>query len=302
MEEEHTNSKKVETQKNTKMKTIGRGLGYEIRQSLKTPQFYIAFGIEMFIVITHFVLSTISQIKLNQTMKVSFLTTDNFSDKYMYMPINIFNAWIAMDSKFYMYLILLISPVIAALPYASSLYTDIKGSMGKNILVRTGKSGFIRNKLIAVFISGGITVTIPILIDLLVCMCFFPYSKPESASFLFPLTPQSSFSNVFYTYPILFCVIELAMIFVFSGLWASIAYICTPYIKYKYTLLIIGMILNLFLGVLAEFIEKYSIAPTAFMAAYYSEPRFLEFIIVSAVFILLIVVESLYMIKRGDLQ
>lgn len=268
-------------------------LKFELKQSFRTPQFKLAILIELALVILHFILRDIG-------LFITYTSLESF-DTYMQYPKSSFEAWIAMDYRFYMYIILLICPIIAALPYSMSMYTHIRGSVGKNVLIRVGKTEYLKNKFLAVFINGGTTVCIPLIVDLLLCMALFPSINPEAPSQPI-LVAHSSFSRIYYNYPLLYCLIELLMIFIFSGIWAVLALACTKYVKYKYTILIVGIIINLFLSVMADFLYKRSIAPTSFLAGYYSKPRVLPFIIEAAIFMVVIVFDYLFLGARGDVE
>ncbi|SEG00048.1 hypothetical protein [Lachnospira multipara] len=277
------------------------GIKFELKRSFKTPQFFMAIGLELLIVALHFVVVTVKRIVDNYSMLNDMHTIENFVDKVMFSPIDCFGAWIAMDYKFYMYIILFICPVIAAMPYATSYYTDVRGSVGKNVIVRIGKSKYLKNKLVAVFINAGVTVTIPIIIDLLVCMMFFPFHTPDAGGESDILCAYSSFSHLYYSSPLAFSIIEIIMIFIFSGIWACLALSISKYVKYRYSILLVGMIVNLFLNALSEFVGKTSISPISFMASYYTKPRFLSFVVVSVIFIIAIITDYYFIEKNGDM-
>ena len=269
------------------------GLKFELKQSFRTPQFKLALIIEFIIVILHFIIRDVSLFINNRSIEAF--------NVYMLYPVSSYEAWIALDYRFYMYMILLLCPILAALPYSTSHYTQIRGCIGKNVLIRVGKKKYLKNKLIAVFINGGVTVCLPLLVDLLMCMAIFPSIKPEVSSFTL-LVPHSSFSNIYYNYPLLYCIIELGFIFVFSGIWAILALACTKYVKYKYTIVIIGAIINLFLSVIGDFISKDSIAPTSFLAGYFSKPRILPFVVEGLLFFIIVVADYLLLGSRGDIE
>jgi len=86
-----------------------------------------------------------------------------------------YNLWFPslMDSSTVYYFYFL--GIIAALPFAASYYRDKKSGVIKNISNRVKKSTYIKAKYIATFITGGIAVSIPLIVDFLMVRLYIPY-------------------------------------------------------------------------------------------------------------------------------
>lgn len=65
--------------------------------------------------------------------------------------------------------------LIVAIPFGASYYLDKKNGYIKNICVRTGKKTYLKAKFVAVFVSGGIAVCIPLLLDFLFSKIWIPH-------------------------------------------------------------------------------------------------------------------------------
>lgn len=208
---------------------------YESKRAFKTPEFKIAFIMGMIIVLSHIVFS-----KIPEAISMSSYMNENFEMKY---PESCYVAWIGIDNRFYMYLYLLILPVIAAMPYSTSLFTDLKGSIAANVITRVGKLKYLRNKFIAVFISGGIVSCIPLIVDMLLCFMLFPAVNVEPASKAV-LMPKGSFSLLYYEHPLVYFIICLVMIYIYSGVMSVFCLTSTFYVKHKYSVMINGFIIR----------------------------------------------------------
>ena len=58
-----------------------------------------------------------------------------------------------------------IIPLLAAIPYAITYCSDIRTGIVKNYYIRTKKINYLFSKYLAVFLTGGTTVTVPLLIN-----------------------------------------------------------------------------------------------------------------------------------------
>lgn len=268
-------------------------LKYELERALRTPEFICALAAGLMIVLLHIIFHVVPALMGN----IRYL---NISYDMMY-PQSSYISWIVMDRRLYMYIFLFIAPILAALPYASSLYTDIRGSMAVNVMARTGKKRYLRSKYAAVFLSGGIVCCLPLVIDMLICMMLLPSVKPEPAANTI-LLPKSSMAGIFYDHPLVYSVISLLFIFVFCGLIAVFALTTTYYVKYKYTIYLVGFIVALFIISLCDLLGTSGWQPTSFLAGYYTGQRIIPFLAESAILLILSVTDYFMFGMKRDLQ
>lgn len=127
-------------------------------------------------------------------------------------------------------LFLEMAPLLAALPYANSYFTDISEGYIKNIISRKRKKEYLTAKYIAVFISGGIAVIVPLILDIMICTAFLP-SYP-------PLIGTGVFNHIYGIHPCLQIVGFLTIDFFIGGVYAVCTLLVTDLIQNKYLLLI----------------------------------------------------------------
>lgn len=122
---------------------------------------------------------------------------------------------IRMSSLSYVYFFIL--PILCALPYADTYSTDrngyINAYMGR---VSSGKYG--RSKMLCSFLSAGCAAVIPLFLNLILCLCFFPFTKPVSLIGRYSVMSNSFLEKVFYEFPAVYLLIYLSFIFLFFGL------------------------------------------------------------------------------------
>lgn len=124
-------------------------------------------------------------------------------------------------------------PLIACLPYAWS-YTAERGTSYSNQLIcRCGAYKYVFSKFFAVFLSGGIVIAIPLLVDLLGMAMFLPASVPE-VTFPMPGFYHGHFlSGIYYSHPWLFCLLFIGMDFLWAGTVASMSFVVASLFKSK---------------------------------------------------------------------
>lgn len=126
-------------------------------------------------------------------------------------------------------------PLICVLAYGWSYSSDVRSGYIKSIITRTSKLKYLTSKYFATFISGGIVVLIPILVNILTIACFMPFRMPNiSESIYYAELPAFAFANLFYKAPALYMVIILIFHFILGGLFATFAMAVSMFTTNKY--------------------------------------------------------------------
>lgn len=162
-----------------------------------------------------------------------------FDGRYMTYPLSVFNMWLGSDDTSpWLMTYLMLFPILAAIAYGASYYDDIKSGYIKSVCTRVKKNKYLMAKYIAVFISAGTTVIIPMLFNLMLTAAIMPSLIP-SMNDLFAPGSVGMFSYVFYTKPYLYIFIYLCMYFVYAGVLASISLAVSKTAGYRFVVLII---------------------------------------------------------------
>lgn len=126
-----------------------------------------------------------------------------------------------------------IAPLLAAIPYANSYYTDIAEGYIKNIQGRCKKQHYLIAKYIITFVAGGMVIVIPLILDIMGCMMFLPLHQPA------PIGVYTiSNSMLFYEHTEIYIGMTLLLDFMIGGMYAVLGIVSTEFIANKYLLLI----------------------------------------------------------------
>jgi len=174
--------------------------------------------------------------------------------------LSVFNQSICFMPSFWTNLFFMIFPILAALPFADSFFTDRKSGYIKNIFTRTNKNHYYISKYIAVFLSGGLVVIIPLILNLYLTALVIPSVIPDVASQGFSLSGCGAIgASVFYTHPYIYFFVYTALIFVTAGLLATIALAFSNIIKFKYIIVLTPFLIFLLSSFASDFFNNYGL-------------------------------------------
>ena len=124
--------------------------------------------------------------------------------------------------------------LLITIPYAASFYTDRKSGILKNIAVRGEKREYLAAKSVAVFMTAGVSAVFPLLLNLMLTMTMFPvinydwYQLPNY---------KALFMNLAVKNVIAYCIVYMALIFVFAGLIAGLTLSLSLYANNRFVVL-----------------------------------------------------------------
>lgn len=152
----------------------------------------------------------------SQTYKIS-LDCEGFS---------LFIRWIAVNGyTFGNQLFYFIWPILAAMPFGWSYYYDKKEGVYNQIIIRSNVNHYFLSKYIATFVSGGLTVSIPVLINLLLNALICPYYIPQVTSSINSIFNGWFLSSLYYTTPWAYALIWCVMEFLWGGCIACLCFV-----------------------------------------------------------------------------
>lgn len=109
------------------------------------------------------------------------------------------------------------------------------------------------SKYIAVFISSGLTITIPLLLDFLIILLFVPAIYPDSVyDIYYGIFSNNFMADIFYGQPFVYVMMFLLLCFVFCGLFGCLGYSISTLIKSK----IVAIVVPTVLMILVEFVKN----------------------------------------------
>lgn len=177
-----------------------------------------------------------------------------FDGTVLTYPCSVFNKWMAMDDRHpWNAVYMTLFPVLAVLPYGASWLDDRKSGYVKNVCVRMKKSSYLIAKYVAVFISAGVTVVVPLLFNLILTCAVLPALTP-SMNGLFPVGGTAMFAGIYYTNPWLYTAIYMIIYFVYAGVLATLAIAASGWINQRFIVILFPFVIHFGSGIVAAFL------------------------------------------------
>ena len=144
-----------------------------------------------------------------------------------------FGRWIGMEGfSLGSSILYFIFPLLIAIPYCWSYCSERKKGYEKNFVIRSGKQNYYFAKYVAKFISGGLTMVIPLAFNFLVLALFLPLNPANvSDNIYYGIFPTHLFSTLFYSAPYTYVLCMCIVSFIFCGLLACVSYSVSIFIK-----------------------------------------------------------------------
>ncbi len=238
----------------------------EIRKSLSGWQFWATLGVLCCITLfcAMFVINA-----YNDETNLQFVR-DGF-ERNPYLPMNtLFNRWIGAEwmsplSSIFFF----VFPLCAVIPYGLSFYQERRSGYMAQMVLRETRGKYLCNKIIAVFLSGGLVITLPVVLNIMAVAMFIPAYKPDlNYDIYYAVQPFSFGSELFYSTPWLYLVLRVATIFLYAGLAASMSFAITFLTRNRFVILFSPMIFFLLLNYsYTLFPVIYEISPLRFLGA-----------------------------------
>ncbi|MCI5640772.1 MAG: hypothetical protein MR316_07345 [Lachnospiraceae bacterium] len=204
-----------------------------------------------------------------------------------FCPESVFYNWIGASSfSLQSYLFFLIIPLLAVMPAGSSYHKDLGNGYDRQFFLRGQKKSYLFAKYAAVFLSGGVAVVFPLLLDFAVTALQLPLLKPEPIMSLGPDAGNIGFS-LYYEHPMVHTVVFLVIDFLFAGGIAGICLFASFYSDNKYMVLIAPFAMYFFVFSMDNLLGGQSmISPNHFLVPGFEKPIVAEYVI--GLFVLLL--------------
>lgn len=167
---------------------------------------------------------------------------EEFGQRNPLMPMEtLFNHWIGGEANTpgaadYFFLF----PLLISIPYGWSYCAERRSGYVKNVVIRAGRTRYYLSKYIALFLSGGLVMVIPLLSNFLLAAMFFPAVIPDPSYITAYGIGASSFLSMhFYSRPFLYVLLYLLVDFVFSGLIACLCFTASALVKNRVVVILL---------------------------------------------------------------
>ena len=188
--------------------------------------------------------------EINRTAEFYANNSNDIARNTMSAAQSLYNNWIGMEwtsplSGFYFF----VFPFCAAIPYGLSLYQERRTGYIAQMMLRETRGKYLRNKYVAVFLSGGLVISIPVIVNIMIVAMHFPAYKPDLyCDIYYSITAFSFGSHLFYSIPWLYIVLRVFTIFWYGGIAAVMSMAVTFFSRNRFVILFSPMVFFLVLN------------------------------------------------------
>lgn len=140
----------------------------------------------------------------------------------MTQAFGLYNLWIGGESNSLGFaLFFMLFPLLAVFPYGWSYQAEKKNGYLKMAEIRAGRRNYLLAKYIAAFLTGGCSITLPLLANFVGTACFVPAVKPTIIyDIYYPMHYGGIGSQIFFENPLCFVLMYMVLDFIYGGLFA----------------------------------------------------------------------------------
>ncbi len=239
-------------------------LKIEFKRLLKSKMLYISLLIGIIITMGAFVDKAVPHMDI----------LNGYNGNVASYPFSVFNSWMGMFIGFgpfataYVYVCML----ICSLPYCGLFVRDNNNQYILQYYSRASKNKVNSAKFIVTFVSGGLIVLIPVVVNLLATMMFIPALLPVENG-LFIASGKSIMSCLFVNKPFVYTFIYLLQFFIYGGAF-SVVSLAVSFIFDNYFLVLISPFVSYYaVGVISTVLKNlfgfYTFNPMALISPSY---------------------------------
>lgn len=241
------------------MKSIYR---LEIRRAFKNKKILLALLIGMIISVWH----AVSGLPVFQFLNEDIIQKRNIDN--MSYPITAYVQWIGGNRySWYPHLYYLLVPLIATIPYGVSSFMDRKQGFDKNLIMKTNRKSYYKAKFLANFLSGGTVVVIPLIINFMITLMYYPLVIPQVSTGNSFVNSRTMLHQLHYTAPLLYIIVYLVITFIIAGLCANLSLIISRLTDYRFIVELGPLFIYIFIASSFELMNRKDLSPVYYLSA-----------------------------------
>jgi len=146
--------------------------------------------------------------------------------------LSLFYEWMGVVSlRFSSALYYLVWPVLGALPFGWSFWKEKNDGITNQVVLRGGRKNYLNAKMTAVFVTGGICVMWPLLLNLMLEAMFLQASMPNVLHEISAVSNGYFLSKLYYAHPWIYCLCWCVVVFFVGGAAASLCFVAGSRVK-----------------------------------------------------------------------
>lgn len=219
---------------------MGKLFKIEFQRGVRNKSTYIALMIACSICVIHVFHNVLPNASIWNAMALN-LKSD------MQYPYHLYGEWICGNSyNMEGFLYFMVLPLLAVVPHSLSFCIDKENGYIKQVYTRLGRGKYLAAKFLVVFITGGVIVVLPLLLNLAFCAMFLPALLPQNLAGTF-INASVFWFQVYETHPLVYVMIYLLIDFIFAGLMAVLPLFFSFFTDKKFIILLMPFIMHIFI-------------------------------------------------------
>lgn len=213
------------------MSDVSRCVKTELWKALHEPMLWAALGIGTLIAGVN-VAETVFEVRQLTAMTASYI--ERTGQYASFAGCSLFIHWLATNiSSYGSRVFFLVWPILAAMPFGWSYCGERKSGLYDQIVSRAGVREYYKAKYIAVFVSGGLAVGLPVLLNLLANALICPADVPGVQLSLVAIFDGCFLSALFYAHPWAHSLIWCLVDFLFGGAAACLCFVVGTRLRHQ---------------------------------------------------------------------
>lgn len=268
-------------------------MSMELKKAFCNMRFVFSLVSALFLVLMSGFMQVQGHLNRVRFMNLSdYQSVANWGKDYHLSAETMADFWIGMDfSTWCGTAFFFLLPLLAVLPYGSSLHREYKSGYLNVITQQVSQKRYFAAKFLAAFLSGGVVIILPMIVNIIFVACMVPLRLPSVLEVIYNgVYGFGLWAEVFYTHPVLYILLYLLLDFLFAGAIATVP-MALYKLKNQGLVLIFPfmtlMALHIILSMLYRFIPL-CLSPLDFLRAVNVSPYGAKLWIVAIEFLLLL--------------
>lgn len=224
---------------------MSKSIKTEFWKALHNPMFYLSIAIGIMISLSNVIRSADRIQYFDEIMRS---LSPNSTTSRSPIGFSLFIQWLPIArTALSHHVFYFIWPILAAMPFGWSYFQERRNGVYNQLVVRSGRKVYFISKYTALFVSGGLAVSIPVLFDLLSTAMVCPYVRPNPMIPINIIRDGYFLSELYYTHPWSYAVILCIIDFILGGITATLCLGIGTKIRLQIIVILIPFISYLFL-------------------------------------------------------
>jgi len=283
---------------------LSKMLKNELYKAFINKRFLIVLLIETFLILWY----TIGEAIPVMNDHVKFVNDYIYAGRNMEkmtnrLPLGAYYLWIGFNYCKQRVVLYAVLPILAAIPYGTSLYTEKRSHYAYHLLMNSSKRKYYTSKLLTLFVSGGVVGAFPFLLSFLINAALIPLEQVSTVTSQF-FSSNTIFSDLFYKAPILYIVVFLILTFICFGILNCFCFVGAYLLDNKFVVAIFPFVIYFVARVIEESIFSPGREITPWFSFKIADVYKVDIVkIIPMMIIILLIIVGVYLFKcrkKGD--